>query len=682
MRRTVILLLAVVLILLVGFYLRVHRLLDYPLYTDEVIDGEIAQAMLKGDFSLRYHWGAGREPLFNVAQAASALALGDNALALRWPAVLFGMALIPLVYVWAAWLLRSRLAALAAAGLTGALWWPVLFSRLSIRSITLAVCIVLALLGLWRGLYGSPARARRNFVLGGLAAGLTQYTFTAALGFPVALLVFLAYLWLADRSTWRARWRGIALYALVAAVVAGPFLLYEYTSPDLAWRIPMVNQPLEALRAGDPAPLLDGMLKTLGMFWGPGDHVWFYNLPGRPVFEPPALALFLAGVLLCAWWALRPGSHRERAAAGALLLLLGFIMLTPSAATDAPPSTHRAIGALPAVLVIAVVPLAALERAFPRGRRWLALSAAAVVAFSGAMVARDFFGVWIDHPDQVWMNYRWYAEMADFIDHADRTPGGAAFIFNDYAGFDYLKWRQLERQIFRDSVTLRRTFGGDGIVIPETGELLYYAHQADAAPAEPLRRLFLGEPIRASAALDSRGMPVLTVYQANRGEALRRLEALAPVYAPDRETRLSAPVDFDGALELLGVEFLPTTGDQITLLSYWRVKQRPPFVSIFVHALGADGELVAQYDGLAPAEFELTPGDVIAQLHTLALPAGRPVDATYNLTLGVYTEGDVIRLPVAGGVADHVWLGVWPDQASASADTSPSAQAWIASQPR
>ncbi|MCZ7545071.1 MAG: hypothetical protein M5R40_16800 [Anaerolineae bacterium] len=390
---------AFILIALAGFVLRVHRLTDYPLYTDEVINGEIVQNMLAGDFSLRYDWGAGREPMFNLSEVLAVLALGDNVLALRWPAVLYGMVFIALVYVWAAWLTGSRMAGLFAAGLAGVLWWPLAFSRMAIRTITLPFCIVLALMGLWRGLYGPARHARRNFALGGVAAGLTQYTFTAALGFPVVLVAFLAYLWLADRATWRARWRGIALYALAAVAVAGPFLLYVYTSPDLTWRMGMVNQPVEALRAGDPGPLLDGMLKTLGMFWGPGDHVWFYNLPGRAVFEPPALALFLVGALVCAWWALRAGRNRRRAPAGALLLLLGLVMLAPSAATDAPPSTHRAIGALPAVLVIAAVPLAALEHALRgRQRALLAIGAAAALAVTGVAVAGDYFGVWIDHP--------------------------------------------------------------------------------------------------------------------------------------------------------------------------------------------------------------------------------------------------------------------------------------------
>jgi hypothetical protein len=90
------------------------------------------------------------------------------------------------------------------------------------------------------------------------------------------------------------------------------------------------------------------------------------------------------------------------------------------------------------------------------------------------------------------------------------------------------------------------------------------------------------------------------------------------------------------------------------VLTYWRVLQRPPNLAVFVHLVDAQNQVVTQFDGFAALVDRLAPGDIVVQLHTLALPATL-ARGNYRLELGAYTRDDLQRLPLNID-ADHVWL--------------------------
>jgi hypothetical protein len=108
-------------------------------------------------------------------------------------------------------------------------------------------------------------------------------------------------------------------------------------------------------------------------------------------------------------------------------------------------------------------------------------------------------------------------------------------------------------------------------------------------------------------------------------------------------------------------------GDQITLLGYELVASDPAMLTlywraeapvesaytVFIHALDADGEVVAQFDapplgGLYPTDAWL-PGQIIADAHAVAIP-----ESAQGLAVGLYDPASLARLPVGNESGERI----------------------------
>jgi hypothetical protein len=130
---------------------------------------------------------------------------------------------------------------------------------------------------------------------------------------------------------------------------------------------------------------------------------------------------------------------------------------------------------------------------------------------------------------------------------------------------------------------------------------------------------------------------------------LGQVEVTAPAASFDAPTP-NTPLDaeFTGVARILGLD---ATDDRITL--YWRaVGPSGPSHSVFVHALAADGRILAQHDGVPADGTRPTrgwlPGEVIADAHPLRRPPG-----TVALAVGLYDPATGLRVPLTTG-PDHI----------------------------
>ena len=129
----------VLLVLLVAATLRLYGLnnLSPPgLAHDEVAHWLINRSILAGNHAVYFTEAYGHEASFHYIQTAFTVLLGDHALALRLPAAFAGLLGVAISYALTRRLFGVRIA-LIAAGLLAVLFWPVFYSRLGLRAISL-----------------------------------------------------------------------------------------------------------------------------------------------------------------------------------------------------------------------------------------------------------------------------------------------------------------------------------------------------------------------------------------------------------------------------------------------------------------------------------------------------------------------------------------------------------------
>lgn len=657
-------------ILLAAFFLRAYKLFGLPFFGDEVDSGDIALDILCGKIAPFYSQADGREALYFYSMAISFAVLGDSEIANRWPSVMWSMIFVALMYVYGRTLFRSRRVGVMAAGITAALWWPVVFAHIGLRAVTMPVIMTPALLGLVIGLrVSSDRRAMSMCVVGGIFAGLTAYTYTAGRGFPAVVVLFLAYAALAQREMLLKRWRAFLVYLILMIVVSVWLYAYLRIHPDYDVRMGTAQLGIDLIARGDYKGFVAQISKTLGMFTVRGDANWLWNISGRPVFVGSEGWLFYLGVLLCAW--------RLRKPEYALQLIVMATMLVPSIFTEHPPSWTRSIGMLPALLVTTVLPVewvwSQLEnwvRKKPTGApldvlRWRAVLPAYVVlviVLGLSIYSRtifDMFNVWMEHPGVYWMSYAFYYETADYINRSlDSTP-------LDFSMDWYVPWRKtnLQRPIQRKDVAVRWTIN-NALVFPEDSRGLRVAFQVLAAPAFALQETFLDLDalIYIDPRVDPQGLRPLRIFHIPRAKLDEHLVCAqsGAIFLPATNTPVDSPVKVDDLLQFLGYEIVNPNvrpGDTLLVFTYWRVLQRPPEMAIFLHLLDPNGQVVAQYDGFDVVVDDLAPGDTVVQLHTLELPNDLP-NAVYSFEIGAYTREDLERMPLSVG-ADHLWLQSW-----------------------
>jgi hypothetical protein len=175
----------------------------------------------------------------------------------------------------------------------------------------------------------------------------------------------------------------------------------------------------------------------------------------------------------------------------------------------------------------------------------------------------------------------------------------------------------------------------------------------DLARLDPDTPWRAGETIRDARAVRPRpadaGRWTLVVRLGEREQPLGPIEVALPaaVFEPPRpQVRLDAP--FGEVARLLGFD-LTSAGPRL----YWRAGEPSEApLTVFVHALGPTGQILAQHDG-APAGGQRPttgwiPDEIVADDHPLALPPDWSA-----LAIGLYDPATGQRLTLPDG-ADHV----------------------------
>lgn len=609
----------ILLILLTAFALRIVGLVgESPpgVAHDEVANWLIDRSILdEGNHAVYFSRAYGHEAGFHYLQAAAIALIGDHLLALRLTAVFGGLLGVAVTFALSKRLFGLRVA-LLAAGLLAVLFWPVFYSRLGLRAIWLPVPAGLSAVFWWQAWQNDRVARRQgdtvtlagnitlspfhrvtlSFMLAGLFAGLSLYTYLAARALPIFYLLFIGYLLLVQRPALKSKWRGVVWFTAVYLITAFPLYYYLQTNPGVEFRVAEVSQPLTDLLAGDVRPVLTNGVKLAGMFGVVGTPLWREGVPGVPVFEPVMALLFYGGVLLSLWrW--RDGRY-------AFILLWLLVGLIPSLVTINAPSHIRTINALvvstifPAIFIHNFLKLSTVipKLSTELGKLTLTLVLFTFFLLYGGRTINLMLNVWPRGGD---VPFVWQAAFAEAGRVLDQTGDTAVSL----AGWSPETMDSPTMMLLRqnDNLALSHFNPQEGtLIIPESGQII----RPSDLPLDPYWQTWLEDQNA-------------TVSE---GE-------LITIYSLPGDSAVSSS---DESLAQFGetVRFLGYTVDGDSLLTRWQVTAVPRQAHrLFVHFLDENGQQIAEtytFDTVDPQGLWVPhwqQNDLILQRHNLPAAA-------------------------------------------------------------
>ncbi|MGC9399552.1 MAG: ArnT family glycosyltransferase [Anaerolineae bacterium] len=615
--------------LLVGAALRVVGLGSVPpgLHFDEAVYGLMAEQIRGGYRPVFFSAYTGREPLYMYIMAGVFELIGSNVLGLRLTSALIGTVTLWLTYLLFTELFPERTPRLAllTTALTAIAYWHVTVSRNGYPNIAIPPLECLALLFLWRGYRDNH---KGWMALGGAFIGLVLYTYLAARLFPITVALFFIYTFLVDRERFLSRFWGLALAALVAALVFAPLGLYFLRNPHDFWE--RANQVL-ATRKADGWRLLviysKNLLETLGGFFLRGEPRQHYNIPGRPVFDPLMAVFFLLGVAMVV--------KRWRTPRYALLPIWVLGMSLPAILTAEPmPQSQRMFGVIPAIFGLAALGLDTaltwIEEREHRGlqRGALVLLSALLLFETGNTVYAYFFNWGRQPATYSTFNTEHILAARKAVEHLE---DGEDVVIQSYH-YKHPTLVFTEPRLVSEATW---TIGGRVFVVPHRdGEAVVYLRMR-------------GNPAHtAITALEARltdALPPLPDPWGGEAVTRRRLKPGVREQELAQEVQMTF-TDEVGLLDATVPETL-ARDEQLQVLVHWRALRAVAEPrDMRVHLVDSNGVLWSQSGGGDYLTEQWRAGDSVYQLFQVPLPEGIPA-GPYQVRLLLSREGGG-QLPV------------------------------------
>lgn len=644
-----------VLILLVAAALRLPQLTAVPPgpHFDEAANGILAAEIgIDGDRPVFIPSYTGKEVLFFYLAGGVMRLVGESLFSLRVTAVFVSLLTVAATYWLGMALLRDRRVALLAAALIAVSFWHLIFSRLGFRAITEPLLQAITVAALWRGL----RREQWRWIgVGGVALGLTAYTYLAARLFPVLLLLALLPL-LLHRDALRTHRRRLLAWTAVGLVVLLPLLIYFVNHPDAFWvRIGQVAPGSAGLSVGE------SLRRSMQMFFMEGDPYIRFNLPQRPLFN-----WFWGGLLVVGWGLLPMRWWRAklplRRAALTLLLLAPFVMILPTAlaTNEIVPSNLRAIGLMPFVFYLPAIggvtlvdEIVARQPTLSVQRVWTTLLLL-TVGVGLLLTARDYFLDWGTQTALFYESDGDVAALARYLDDLD-TDGKSIYVaarHYQHPTLAFLSDKYPQVKWLPESQAL--------VIPPQLPAVYLFPHNS---PPPDWAKSLLATAVPLDTPPGPAESPAFVAYE------LRTL--------PEVPAAFTAGANFDNRLTLLGYDVVGArSGDAVPLTLYWRIENAPPAdVLPFVHLEDAWRHRWQQVEPFAYPAAQWTPGEFVAMRVEVPVPPGAP-PGSYRLRLGWFdpaTGNRLVRLDENGRFAgDSFVIEQVPILAGAPPDTLPT----------
>jgi 4-amino-4-deoxy-L-arabinose transferase-like glycosyltransferase/DNA-binding beta-propeller fold protein YncE len=314
---------------------------------------------------------------------------GESTYAVRSISALMGVATVLAAY-FAGREWHSHTLGLIFALLMAVARWSITFSRLGMYNSATLLFELLAFYWLLRALRRGSVL---DFALAGVAVGLGLCFYPAFQLFLGVLGLFVLVVAWRERSKWRSLVIGLAVSLLALLLVIAPVAKYALERPESYFARVQKTSLFSGKAPEERLPALwENTRKHLLMFNVQGDPNGRHNLPGEPMLDWVSGGLLVVGLVMSLRHVYLP-----RLLVLPVWIVVGLLGGILSLDFEAPQSL-RAIGALPAVLLCAALPIAALAeewrqgggRYFPEAGLWIL--ALVILLPVGAINLHGYFG--------------------------------------------------------------------------------------------------------------------------------------------------------------------------------------------------------------------------------------------------------------------------------------------------
>jgi len=622
---------------------------------DELRMMQLGELIVDGERPLHWKISYSAEPLYMYFLAFAMRIWGFTPFAARLVTRFAGLLLVAGTHH----LIRrlfGRPTALLTSGVMAISWWPLFFSRVALRGLTLPLFFTAAVFCLWVGLdLGRRTRGHRSahlrwgwLVTGAALVGLTWYTFTGARSTSLLLPILLLYLGALGILPQHQLWRVTVVTLVVAGLVIAPFVYEVTVHPGTAeTRLDQLGGIIEALKSGNPLPFAREVANTLGVFVLTGDPNWRYNLSGRPPFGPGLGFLASLGFVVSLF--------RWRQPRFFLLVVWTLLGLSPAMLTPEAPSFVRGIGALPAIVVFPAVGAIALWDWSVSGigwrvRRLAILVVVLLLALNGLDVFRDYFLTWRTQPQVHEIYQTALTEAFRDLSHSHLT--GEIWVSEPFPDDRHLLLA--DRMLRREEIDLRWFDAERGLILPPADGSRRYLIPGFVEPDGALFSRWMGETVTLLRGDPPPGAPSYHLYQVTGGPRIEReLSDIAVQSTASLDLQgdrpLSLPIHFSERAHLMGYELddaVVNVGGEVRLVVYWRVAGPvyEPLAS-FAHLIDSQNGVVGQYDGFDVPPWHWKPEAIVAQIYRFRVgEAAQPGE--HWLEVGLYRADTMERVPV------------------------------------
>ncbi|HEX2619249.1 MAG TPA: glycosyltransferase family 39 protein [Phototrophicaceae bacterium] len=648
-----------VMILMMAAGMRFWHLTTLPagFSQEEILDIRLADSAREGYIQVFYNLGGeGREGFYHTVLTAVTAVTGNGILGYNIFAAWLGMLTIALMYALAR-RLYGNLAGLGSMALLAFGFFPILLSRMVAREtllplLTTAVMLTLAL--------GLPVYWRRRgnqtqtsaFAALGLLLGIGFYVHPAGLLVALYGLLFVIYILFQRQHVTRQLLSYISFAALIALIVATPYLVSAIRLPELGG----VTRLFQGFIGAPNAPiqrLMDGLL-AIGLR---GDPDPVYNIPGRPLFDPLSAVIILIGLVGGLRYFNKP---RYALPVIALVALLPLALLSPDS-----PSFIAFATVLPVLALLFGLGIKVIIRLTNQPQAVL-IGVTVLLLVSGAWTAYDLFGRWSAMPEVQTVYHTRLAQLAHRIDQtADDIPTVICqkAVSPDQPQIDLTSGQLISLMQHRRDADLRFVDCEHGLLFINGGGL----QQVILTEPDALETTspFVLDWLHRAAPLTGPNIPSDSIYVMEVASALAdKVGAFTTTtlvqYPPESSLpgqQTVPPVRFGGNLTFLGyqlpdVDFYPP-GGIITVTTYWRVDGvLPPDLTLFTHIIDDPAASpVANTDSISVSPDELHNRDVFMQVTYVPLSLGIPA-GMYTVSTGAYQGGDKQRMDVLSATDD------------------------------